>query len=424
MGKADNQLIEGPNEITIFNTDGMYALHNTTSIFPKAAWYDILLPEIAMSTARDKAVHDQRRRIWDHGFSIKALHLYEGRVTSYAQILESQISKRTGSGINISEWFNWYATDIMGDLAFGRSFDLLSTGKNQADVDLLKKGTPVVGLFLPTPWLFVLLAKMPGPNQEWKQLQGWCYAQLERRLKSKVDVPDIMSWLIEASEAANRLETDMHLLRGDSALIILAGSDTAGAALSSLFYHIVSEPKYLRALREELKTLPSLTDAKALESLPLLNGIVHETLRLHPPTPSGVLRNTPPGGATIGSTFVPGDVTVAVPFYSLGRSEANFVRADEFIPERWFSQPELVKDKLGYVPFSIGQYSCVGKNLALMEMRSVTALLVAKYEISFAPTQLAKQQSFELGLHDHFTSTAAGLDLVFTPLEKHVVVGA
>lgn len=51
----------------------MYALHNTASNFPKAPWYDILLPEIAMSTARDKAVHDQRRRIWDHGFSIKGV---------------------------------------------------------------------------------------------------------------------------------------------------------------------------------------------------------------------------------------------------------------------------------------------------------------------------------------------------------------
>ena len=306
----------------------------------------------------------------------------------------------------------------MGDLAFGKPFDLLATGQNQADVELLKKGTPVVGLFTPTPWLFILLAKMPGPNREWKQLQKWCYAQLERRLKSKVDVPDIMSWLIEASEAQNRLESDMHLLRGDSALIILAGSDTAGAGLSSLFYHIVSEPKYLVALREELKTLPSLTDVKALEGLPLLNGIVHETLRMHPPTPSGVLRITPKGGATIGTTFVPGDVTVAVPFMSLGRSEKCFVQANEFIPERWYSKPELIKDKLGYVPFSIGQYSCVGKNLALMEMRSVTALLVAKYDIKFAPSQLAKQTSFELGVHDHFTSTAAGLDLIFTPLEK------
>lgn len=34
--------------------------------------------------------------------------------------------------------------------------------------------------------------------------------------------------------------------------------------------------------------------------------------------------------------------------------ERYFVRPSEYIPERWTTSPELVKDKTVYAPFSIG----------------------------------------------------------------------
>lgn len=41
----------------------------------------------------------------------------------------------------------------------------------------------------------------------------------------------------------------------------------------------------------------------------------------------------------------------------------TFPHGDEFIPERWTTQPELVKDAAVYSPFSVGRFSCVGKQL-------------------------------------------------------------
>ena len=35
-------------------------------------------------------------------------------------------------------------------------------------------------------------------------------------------------------------------------------------------------------------------------------------------------------------------------------AEECFVRPNEFIPERWYSQPELVKEKDAHAPFSLG----------------------------------------------------------------------
>ena len=32
-----------------------------------------------------------------------------------------------------------------------------------------------------------------------------------------------------------------------------------------------------------------------------------------------------------------------------------FVRPDDFVPERWYSQPELILNRNGFAPFSLGE---------------------------------------------------------------------
>jgi len=60
-----------------------------------------------------------------------------------------------------------------------------------------------------------------------------------------------------------------------------------------------------------------------------------------------------------------------------------------------------------------GTYSCIGKQLALMELRTVTARLVTQFDIAFAPgedgTDLFEKTK------DVFTLEVAPLRIVFTP---------
>ena len=35
--------------------------------------------------------------------------------------------------------------------------------------------------------------------------------------------------------------------------------------------------------------------------------------------------------------------------------ELYFEKAEEYIPERWYSKPELVKDRQAHVPFGLGK---------------------------------------------------------------------
>lgn len=52
-----------------------------------------------------------------------------------------------------------------------------------------------------------------------------------------------------------------------------------------------------------------------------LNGAINETLRLHPPVPSGLKRKIVKEGAQIGEAFLPGNIEFFTPMYPMGRGE-------------------------------------------------------------------------------------------------------
>ena len=81
----------------------------------------------------------------------------------------------------------------------------------------------------------------------------------------------------------------------------------------------------MKLLRQDLAGVIDLSDNRLLATLPYLTALINETLRLHPPVPSGGLRDTPPEGILTGQTWIPGDTTVLIPQYSLGRSELRLV---------------------------------------------------------------------------------------------------
>jgi hypothetical protein len=67
--------MEGPCEISIVAPEGPVALFGPSSKCIKAPWYDGGKPMMSMHSARDRAAHDKRRRVWEGGFTSKGLAL-------------------------------------------------------------------------------------------------------------------------------------------------------------------------------------------------------------------------------------------------------------------------------------------------------------------------------------------------------------
>lgn len=96
--------------------------------------------------------------------------------------------------------------------------------------------------------------------------------------------------------------------------------------------------------------------------------------------------------------------------------EDCFTRADEFLPERWYSKPEMVKNKHAFTPFALGRFNCIGKNFALNELRLTVAALIQKYNVTLAPGYEAATVFRDT--RDAFTSDPGRLDLIFSLVDR------
>lgn len=74
----------------------------------------------------------------------------------------------------------------------------------------------------------------------------------------------------------------------------------------------------------------------------------------------------------------------------------------------------MVKHNAAFAPFSLGPFGCIGKNLALMELRTLTARLLLKFNLALAPGEDGHRLLYET--RDHFTLALGDLDVVFTPV--------
>ena len=119
----------------------------------------------------------------------------------------------------------------MGELAFGKSFDMLKTGKTHHVIDMFKDGMTLLGLVTPAPWLARLGFSVPGVASGWKSMFRWSDRQMQERLERHTTRKDIASWLIDAMPHDHATVNSRDWLNGDAFGTIIAGSDTTASTL-------------------------------------------------------------------------------------------------------------------------------------------------------------------------------------------------
>ncbi|ENH61737.1 Averantin oxidoreductase [Fusarium oxysporum f. sp. cubense race 1] len=346
----------------------------------------------------------------------KGLRRYEDRVAEYTTQILQHIEALQDEPLDISMWFNFYSFDVMGDLAFGKSFDMLSNGTKHPFMELTHSHMLVAGSLSRLAWIFPLLKRIPIFNQKTCELEERIKQLVDWRIKNEPDVPDIFSWILrDYCRLIKPTGQETLNLYGDAQLIAVAGSDTTAASLTCLFFELAINPQALHNVQEEIDRYHlkySTLDHQSLSKLSYLQACINESMRLYPLLPSGLQRITPPEGLQVGSIHLPGDTIISIPSYAFNRDERLFKNADQFIPERWTTMTELTRDSSLFTPFSIGKYSCVGRQLGLMEIRFVASQILRVFDVKLANCNTAKE--FASGLRDSFTLACPNLHLVFT----------
>ncbi|KAL2200155.1 cytochrome P450 monooxygenase-like protein [Corynascus similis CBS 632.67] len=389
----------GPSEISIANPEAVKAIYSSHSPVTKGPWYTLLEPRVPLFMARDKQEHARRRKG------------YDPRITKAINQLLRAVERHKGQPLDVSRWFSYFVFDVMEDLAFNKSSNMLADGKEAYVFKTIRTDMFNIALFTHLPWLLPFIKRTPVLNWNYHEFLDWIQKLIDERKQKEPEQPDIFSWILAAYEKSAKTKRDQLNLHGDAQLIVIAGSDSVAAALTHIFFHLAWDSVLVKRLQAEIDALPDISHDN-LMTVPLLDAVINETMRLHPPVPSGTQRMTPREGLWIGDHFVPGDTIVQVPSYTVFRDERAFAYPNEFIPERWTTRPELIRDKSVYIPFNSGPYACVGKRLAMLELRRVVGEILWRYDVTIAPGQT--KEAFLDGKQDTFTTVSAPLPVIFT----------
>ncbi|KAI6825681.1 cytochrome P450 [Hortaea werneckii] len=230
------------------------------------------------------------------------------------------------------------------------------------------------------------------PNKAGAEMQNWpnVYAQLRNALMKDMatNIIDVKMSVVELVER-QKLEMASEMLDHT-----LAGFDTSSIVLTFFSWEI-SRPEHKewqKKLRDELKHVADIHDAKAVDSLPLLHAMLMETLRLHAAIPGNQPRITPPS-ATLSTpghelTGLPAGVRVQAQAWSLHRNPDVFPEPETWNPARWLSpekggtsnEAQLKEMGRWFWAFGSGGRMCVGSNLAMFDMKAIIAAIWSRFE--------------------------------------------
>lgn len=221
----------------------------------------------------------------------------------------------------------------------------------------------------------------PGLLLFWSADGANCSRRIEEGLRR--EHRDFLYYILRQNEKGGVSQDEIIL---NSALFIVAGSETTASLLSGLLMWLLRTPTaYARLTHEIRSTFATAADMTFtdLQNLPYMNACIDEGLRIFPPVPTGLTRTVPAGGDTVAGEFLPGGVTVSCHSWSQTHSPINFTQPDEFIPERWLEADGSYSgdDKDASQPFSLGPRGCIGKHLSYLELRLILSNLLWHYDL-------------------------------------------
>lgn len=417
-----------PNHVSINDDEAIQIVYGHGNGYLKSSFYDAFVSiKRGLFNTRDRVEHTRKRKIVSHTFSAKSVGQFEPYihanlelfVKQWDALIETSARPDKSAHMDCLTWFNYLAFDMIGDLAFGAPFGMLAAGADIAEVrshpdkpaiyapaiQILNRRGEVSATLGCLPELKPYAKWLPDPFfsqglQAVQKLAGIAVARVKGRLENPpvVDRKDLLEHLMngrdEKGEPLGREE-----LTAEALTQLIAGSDTTSNSSCALLFHVVRTPGVLQKLQEEVdRAIPDDIDVPTydmVKDLPYLQAVLNEALRYHSTSGIGLPRQIPddaPGLHLLGYYFPPGSV-LSVPTYSIHHSKTIWgADADDFRPERW--QTATPRQKNAFIPFSYGPRSCVGRNVAEMEMKLIIATWARRYKVTLLQDHMNTREGF------------------------------
>lgn len=383
-------------------------------------WYDTWwIPPAGHGIFSEQNIekHAQMRRLAANAYSMSSVLGYERKIQAILD--ENWVQFRqfsaTGESIDMDHWATYFAYDIVSELALGKSLGMVQVGH---DVNMVMES--VLGLFywatnlghipFQSRWMFnpisqYLINKLASGSLKGGAIfREWLTKSVSVRFYSqeKPAEKDMLQHFIEAKDRDGNPNTFEHVLP-EAGNVLGAGADTVSIGIRAIIIYLLENPSTYKTLQNEVDEFyekniqeGEISYQQCL-SLPYLQAIVKESGRMYPSIVYQIPRYVPPEGIIIAGHRIPPGTAAGISAMSMNRSKPIFGEdANIFRPERWLedeARARYMDSLLATVcplcrcktdlEFGYGSRTCIGKNIALVEMNKYIAQLIRHFDFEF-----------------------------------------
>jgi len=331
------------------------------------------------------ATHLRQRRLMQPAFHRERIAAYADTMVAYADRMRG--AWRDGATLDVAQEMNRLTLSIVGKTLF------------DADVEsqAAKVGEALTGV-METFWMTMLpfselLEHLPVPKLRRgraarAQLDAIIYGMIAERRRSQRDHGDLLSMLLSAQDEeaegdAGRM-SDVQV-RDEAMTIFLAGHETTANALTWTWYLLSTAPDVEAKLHAEVDRvlqgrLPRVVD---IASLPFVERVVTESMRLYPP--AWLIGRRAIADYELGPYVVPARTILVMSPFVTQRDVRFYTDPERFDPDRWTPEFRATLPKFAYFPFGGGPRQCIGESFAWMELVLLVATIAQRWRLQLVP---------------------------------------
>ncbi|KAF4228494.1 hypothetical protein CNMCM8980_001760 [Aspergillus fumigatiaffinis] len=403
----------GPNVVSVSDPEYISVVYPAREGFPKSAFYRVQQPYTrkdgavqAIFNTQDEDFHKSLRKPIAYLYSMTNVTTFEPIVDEVLDVLFRQVDARfvkTGDVCDLGSWLQYFAFDLMGSLTFSKRYGFIEEGRDVNGIlsavgKFMKAAAPIGQV----PWVDRLLYKNPVATLFQKTAGSTILGMVNRYITerqsqrndigtkgTKTDKPDMLSYFLEVRETKPNVPHGAP--KAWTFANVKAGSDSTASSMQSLFYYLLIHPHSMDRLLVELEELRGLKEGPCpiprwehVQQLSYLDACFWEALRLHPPFSLPLERVVPASGITICGHYLPPGTVVGMNPYVVNKKRSTFGEdSTRWRPERWMELKPEERRKLerNILTFGAGRRACLGKNIAVFEVKKLVAAFLLRYEV-------------------------------------------
>ena len=328
------------------------------------------------------AMHLRQRRLVQPAFHRDRIAGFGDLMVGYADLMRNA-------------WTDGAVLDVAREM---NRLTLAIVGRTLFDVDVESQAAAVgeaLTAVLESFWMMMLpfselLERLPVPKlrrarMARARLDAIIYRMIADRRAGGRDHGDLLSMLLAAQdEDDGGVMTDQQV-RDEAMTIFLAGHETTANALTWMWYLLSGAPDVEATLHAEVDRvlqgrLPTLAD---LASLPYVERVVTEAMRLYPP--AWIVGRRAIAEYQLGDYVAPPRSILVMSPYVMQRDPRFYADPERFDPDRWTPEFRAALPKFAYFPFGGGPRQCIGESFAWMELILLVATIAQQRRLRLVP---------------------------------------